>query len=78
VETARTWEDLGYYGPDDRFHIHGVTGPDEYTTVVNDNAFTNLMAGHNLRYSAGVVCWLEAVHPEARAYPYKRPGGAIQ
>ena len=30
------------------FHIHGVTGPDEYTTVVNDNLFTNVMARYNL------------------------------
>ena len=29
--------DLGFYGRDGRFHIHSVTGPDEYTTVVNDN-----------------------------------------
>ena len=52
VETARMWEDLGFYGDDGRFHLHGVTGPDEYTTVVNDNAFTNLMARLNLRYAA--------------------------
>ena len=33
VETARLWEDLGFYGNGDHaeFHIHGVTGPDEYT-----------------------------------------------
>jgi len=48
VETARLWEDLGFYGQDGKFHIHGVTGPDEYTTVVNDNAYTNLMARLNL------------------------------
>src|SRR5690606_23144195 len=30
------------------FHIHGVTGPDEYTTVVNNNLFTNVMARYNL------------------------------
>src|SRR5689334_11035812 len=44
VESARLWEDIGFYADDGRFHIHGVTGPDEYTTVVNDNAYTNLMA----------------------------------
>jgi alpha,alpha-trehalose phosphorylase len=48
VETARLWEDLGFYDADGAFHIHGVTGPDEYTTVVNDNAYTNLMARLNL------------------------------
>ena len=55
VETARLWEDLGFYGADGCFHIHGVTGPDEYTTVVNDNAYTNLMARLNLRYAAAAV-----------------------
>jgi alpha,alpha-trehalose phosphorylase len=53
VETARMWADLGFWrgrGKDSQtFHIHGVTGPDEYTTVVNDNLFTNVMARANLR-----------------------------
>jgi alpha,alpha-trehalose phosphorylase len=50
VETARLWADLGFWqgNGDSDFHIHGVTGPDEYTTVVNDNLFTNVMARHNL------------------------------
>ena len=66
VSTARMWAGLGFTNPlDDRFHIHGVTGPDEYTTVVNDNAFTNLMARHNLRYAAEVLTWLEDEHPAA-------------
>ena len=55
VETARLWADLGFYADDGEFHIHGVTGPDEYTTVVNDNAYTNLMARLNLRYAAEAV-----------------------
>ena len=55
VETARLWADLGFYGADERFHIHGVTGPDEYTTVVNDNAYTNLMARLNLNFAAASV-----------------------
>jgi alpha,alpha-trehalose phosphorylase len=60
VETARLWVGLGFFSPDTggAFHIHGVTGPDEYTTVVNDNAFTNLMARANLRYAAEVVPWM--------------------
>lgn len=59
VSTARLWAGLGFMNPsDDRFHIHGVTGPDEYTAVVNDNAFTNLMARRNLRYAAEVLTWL--------------------
>src|SRR5690606_30605679 len=34
VETARLWVDLGFHDEDGVFHLHGVTGPDEYTTVV--------------------------------------------
>ena len=51
VETARMWADLGFWrgNGNDIFHIHGVTGPDEYTTVVNDNLYTNIMARSNLR-----------------------------
>lgn len=65
VSTARMWAGLGFVSTHDgRFHIHGVTGPDEYTTVVNDNVFTNLMARHNLRYAAEVIEWLAREHPE--------------
>jgi alpha,alpha-trehalose phosphorylase len=64
VETARLWEGLGFYSPESgAFHIHGVTGPDEYTTVVNDNAFTNLMARTNLLYAAEVVRTLRDEEP---------------
>ncbi|RLK47486.1 glycoside hydrolase family 65 protein [Microbacterium telephonicum] len=60
VETARLWATLGFWrftehGDPEVFHIHGVTGPDEYTTVVNDNLFTNVMARFNLRFAARVV-----------------------
>jgi alpha,alpha-trehalose phosphorylase len=66
VETARMWSGLGFFGPrSESFHIHGVTGPDEYTTVVNDNAFTNLMARTNLRYAAEVALWMREEEPEA-------------
>ncbi len=67
VETARMWADLGFYGDDGRFHIHGVTGPDEYTTMADDNAFTNLMARLNLRYAASTLRRLEAENPAAYA-----------
>ncbi len=57
VETARMWVDLGFWRneQDGIFHIHGVTGPDEYTTVVNDNLYTNVMARFNLRHAADAV-----------------------
>ncbi|MCW2495902.1 glycosyl hydrolase family 65 protein [Jatrophihabitans sp.] len=55
IETARLWMHLGYDGDDGRFHIDGVTGPDEYTAVIDDNAYTNLMAAQNLQFAADVV-----------------------
>lgn len=65
VETARMWEDLGFWrsNADDVFHIHGVTGPDEYTTVVNDNLYTNVMARANLEDAANAVDQLQLRHP---------------
>ncbi|WP_207454355.1 glycoside hydrolase family 65 protein [Herbiconiux sp. SYSU D00978] len=67
VETARLWADLGFWRSNGspRFHIHGVTGPDEYTTVVNDNLYTNVMARANLRAAAQAVSALEDRDPEA-------------
>ncbi|MHA3684277.1 glycoside hydrolase family 65 protein [Leucobacter sp. HY1908] len=71
IETARLWYSLGFWrtdpGGEEAFHIHGVTGPDEYTTVVNDNLFTNTMARFNLRFAAEVVRRLATERPEAYA-----------
>ncbi|MCQ4083873.1 family 65 glycosyl hydrolase [Streptomyces sp. RB6PN25] len=52
VETARMWYSRGYYDPHGRFHIDGVTGPDEYSALADDNAYTNLTAQANLRAAA--------------------------
>lgn len=69
VETARLWCHLGFFAPETgNFHIHGVTGPDEYTTVVNDNTFTNLMARANLRFAARMVRRLKKERPDAYAH----------
>jgi alpha,alpha-trehalose phosphorylase len=69
VETARMWADLGFYANNGArsFHIHGVTGPDEYTTVVNDNFYTNVMARFNLRYAARTIRFLADWNPDAFA-----------
>ena len=66
VETARMWLDLGFYD-EGVFHIHGVTGPDEYTAVVNDNTYTNVLARLNLRYAVETVRRLAAERPAAHA-----------
>jgi alpha,alpha-trehalose phosphorylase len=52
VETARLWRSLGHHDAEGRFRIDGVTGPDEYTALVDNNVFTNLMAARNLRAAA--------------------------
>jgi len=66
VETARLWFDLGFFNPRQkgRFCIHGVTGPDEYTTVVNNNTYTNLMARMNLLFAAETVTRMRSEAPE--------------
>ncbi len=73
VETARMWFGLGFFSErrEGKFCIHGVTGPDEYTTVVDDNLYTNLMAQNNLSYAADTVEALRQKRPEA----FFRPGG---
>ena len=48
VETARLWTSLGQHGPGGAFRIDGVTGPDEYSAVADNNLYTNLMAQRNL------------------------------
>ncbi|MCI2240277.1 glycoside hydrolase family 65 protein [Paenibacillus sp. TRM 82003] len=55
VQTARLWMSLGHHDADGAWHIAGVTGPDEYTAVVDDNLFTNLAAAHNLSAAAAAV-----------------------
>jgi alpha,alpha-trehalose phosphorylase len=48
VETARMWRELGHHDVDGRFRIDGVTGPDEYSAITDNNVYTNLMAQQNL------------------------------
>ncbi|MBD1864995.1 MULTISPECIES: glycoside hydrolase family 65 protein [Trichocoleus] len=66
VETARMWYSLGFFSKRvaGQFCIHGVTGPDEYNAVVNNNTYTNLMARENLWYAASTVEMLRDRHPD--------------
>ena len=78
LETSRLWADLGFWrevpteaqdagaswlGGTRSFHIFGVTGPDEYTAVVNDNFYTNVMARANLRNTLKWARWMENNRP---------------
>ncbi|MEV4348323.1 glycosyl hydrolase family 65 protein [Actinoplanes sp. NPDC049596] len=64
-ETARMWQSVVYFDDDGAAHIAGVTGPDEYTALMDDNIFTNLMAEQNLR-AAGVDVRLHVPYDEKR------------
>ncbi len=55
VETARLWRSLGHHDPAGAFRIDGVTGPDEYSALVDNNVYTNLMAQRNLREAAAAA-----------------------
>jgi len=52
AETARLWRSLGHHDADGQFRIDGVTGPDEYSAIADNNVYTNLMAQHNLQSAA--------------------------
>ena len=52
IETARLWASLGHYDRGGRFRIDGVTGPDEYSALADNNLYTNLMAQRNLHAAA--------------------------
>ena len=59
-ETARMWLSLGHFNQRKgsekygKFCIDSVTGPDEYTTVVNNNCYTNISAAENMQMAADV------------------------
>jgi trehalose/maltose hydrolase-like predicted phosphorylase len=55
VEGARYWASRIRLDPEGRGHLDGVMGPDEYHEVVDDNAYTNVMARWNLRRGAALV-----------------------
>jgi len=59
VETARLWRSLGHHDAEGRFRIDGVTGPDEYSALADNNVYTNLLAQRNLVAAADAA----AKHP---------------
>jgi alpha,alpha-trehalose phosphorylase len=55
VQTARLWRSLGHFDARGQFRIDGVTGPDEYSALADNNVYTNLMAQQNLHAAADVA-----------------------
>ena len=66
VETARMWYGLGFFSDrrEGKFCLHGVTGPNEYTTVADNNLYTNLIAQNNLSYAVATLKTLQEKDPE--------------
>lgn len=66
VETCRLWMSLGHWNArkEGAFCIPTVTGPDEYTALADNNAYTNLMASHNLACCVQLLAYLRKQHPE--------------
>ncbi len=63
METARIWLGIGNYDRGGRFCINQVTGPDEYTALVNNNYYTNAMAQMHLDFAADVAERIAAAQP---------------
>ncbi|RDD80620.1 beta-phosphoglucomutase [Dyella tabacisoli] len=68
-ETARIWLDIGHFNPrrGGAFCIHEVTGPDEYSALVDNNHYTNRMAQRHLRDAAATALWMLNSAPAAYA-----------
>ena len=63
METARIWIGIGSYDREGRFVINQVTGPDEYTALVNNNYYTNAMARMHLNFAASIAERLAQEYP---------------
>jgi alpha,alpha-trehalose phosphorylase len=72
-ETARLWVDTGHFDKE-FFKIDAVTGPDEYTCVVNNNYYTNVMARYNLHWAVKLYKLLETKDPEKFSILIQRIG----
>ncbi len=58
IETARFWKNFGSYSNvagEKKFCFFDVTGPDEYTAIVNNNYYTNRMAKFNLEFAVKLI-----------------------
>jgi len=64
LETARFWSSRAQAEADGHCHIRGIIGPDEYHELIDDNAFTNVMARWNIQRALGVAAMLRARSPE--------------
>lgn len=75
-ETARLYRDIGFYNENKggKFCINEVTGPDEYNALVNNNAYTNLMAATNMAFAADALDFMKTRAPEKHTALVKKIG----
>lgn len=74
LECARFWASRATRGADGRYHIRGVMGPDEYHDIVDDNAYTNVMAAWTLERGMETARWLESQHSDTHRAIAQRIG----
>jgi alpha,alpha-trehalose phosphorylase len=55
AQTARLWRSIGHHDARGEFRIDGVTGPDEYSALGDNNVYTNLMAQQNMAAAAAAA-----------------------
>jgi alpha,alpha-trehalose phosphorylase len=55
AQTARLWRSIGHHDARGEFRIDGVTGPDEYSALGDNNVYTNLMAQQNMSAAAAAA-----------------------
>ena len=61
-ETARIWLEIGHWHKGS-YHIDSITGPDEYTAIVNNNFYTNVMAKYHMYHANKLYLELKAYDP---------------
>jgi len=68
LDGASFWASAAQPAADGRFHLRSVVAVDEYHELVDNDAFTNLMAAWHLRTALDLVAWLKARHPRRWSY----------
>lgn len=63
LETARVFSEIGYL-KNDQFHIDKITGPDEYTVLVNDNYYTNQLVAYQFEWINRLAQIIKKQSPE--------------
>ena len=77
VNTARLWRSLGHHDSQGAFRIDGVTGPDEYSAIADNNVYTNLLAQRNLREAAVAPSATRGTRPSWASTKRKPPPGGM-